>query len=253
MPNRWILIIFIAGFSRGLRGVLERPLHLILSFFQPLLWTFFLYVAVLSRFGGESDGAVGDYLIPGIGLMSFVFVSSQTAISVIRDLQFGVLDRVRTNSLAPQAVFLGKMAFDVVRSGVQSLVVMLIAYGLMPIEYINFWDIVVITGIYIPFGIFYVSLSGLIAIWAKRQEYVSVFVNLFNLPLIFTSTIVMPDRGLNGWLGYLAEINLLSVFVSAGRSLVSSNELVINWLVIVFLFLVTIVLNLFIRNKLENL
>lgn len=253
MLRRKVVFVFLAGFLRSFWGVIQRPLHLILSFFQPLLWTFFLYVAIAGRHGSKYDGEVGDYLIPAIGLISVVFVSSQTAISVIRDLQFGVLSRIRTNSLKPYAVFLGKLTFDLVRSGVQSLALMLMTHSFLPVDTVTYADMLVLTALYLPFGAFYVSFSALVAIWAKRQEYVAVFVNLFNLPLIFTSTIVMPKKGFDGWLGVLSDLNLLSFFVNAGRAWVVTGEMTLNEIVLGSVMVLIVLLNMIISNKLKGI
>jgi ABC-2 type transport system permease protein len=60
------------------------------------------------------------------------------------------------------------------------------------------------------FTYFYASLSSFIAIKTKVSELMATFIHLFNLPIIFTSTALVPNKNLPIWIEQIAKYNPLS-------------------------------------------
>ena len=61
------------------------------------------------------------------------------------------------------------------------------------------------------------SLSCLIALKTRAQESMAVFVHLVNMPLLFTSTALVPRKQMPAWLESAARWNPLTLAVDALR------------------------------------
>jgi ABC-2 type transport system permease protein len=69
----------------------------------------------------------------------------------------------------------------------------------------------------ILFGISFCSLSCWIALKAQSQENMATFVHLINMPMLFTSTALVPSKQMPDWLANIAQFNPLSLVVNNGR------------------------------------
>jgi ABC-2 type transport system permease protein len=67
------------------------------------------------------------------------------------------------------------------------------------------------------FALGYASLSCWIALRTRAQESMAVFVHLVNMPLLFTSTALVPSRQMPPWLETLAAWNPLTLVANALR------------------------------------
>ena len=68
------------------------------------------------------------------------------------------------------------------------------------------------------FAIAYASLSCWIALKTRAQESMAVFVHLVNMPLLFTSTALVPSRQMPAWLESIAHWNPLTLVADMLRS-----------------------------------
>lgn len=80
-------------------------------------------------FGGAIDptGAYVDYVVPGIILLCAGFGAASTAVYVARDLQTGIIDRIRTMPLRSGAVLTGHVISSLVRNLLATAVVIGVA------------------------------------------------------------------------------------------------------------------------------
>lgn len=187
-----------------------RPIHLVFSFIQPLFW--------LTIFGFLFEKKVSipgvdylSYLLPGILGMTVLQSSSQSGILFIKDFQTGFFGRYNFTPIAKSSLLFFKILADFSRIVVQVIVISIIGYlvGIKTIS-VHLEDIPLILGATFLFTYFYASLSCFIALKTKTSELMATFVHLFNLPIIFTSTALIPNKGLPNWLARIAEYNPLS-------------------------------------------
>jgi ABC-2 type transport system permease protein len=68
------------------------------------------------------------------------------------------------------------------------------------------------------FGFAFCSLSCWIALKARSQENMASFVHLVNMPMLFTSTALVPSKQMPAWLANLARFNPLSLVVDNNRA-----------------------------------
>jgi ABC-2 type transport system permease protein len=67
------------------------------------------------------------------------------------------------------------------------------------------------------FALAYASLSCWVALETKAQESMAVFVHIVNIPLLFTSTALVPLSQMPTWLETLARWNPLSLVANGLR------------------------------------
>jgi ABC-2 type transport system permease protein len=204
---------------RSWRKTARRPVPLSFSFVQPLLWMLvfgFLYhrFTLEGEFAGRS---YHEFLLPGICCMTVLFGASQSGINIVRDLQTGFVQRLVRASMHPGWLLAGTLSADVLRLLAQAVVVALLGAALGAHLAISVPGALVAALGLALFALAYASLSCLIALTSKAQESMAVFVHITNMPLLFTSTALVPSRQMPPWLGSIARWNPLSLAASAMR------------------------------------
>jgi ABC-2 type transport system permease protein len=208
-------------------ATLRRPVLLTFSFAQPLLWmAFFGFLFHRYRLAELPEPvAYLDFLTPGVCAMTVLFGASQSGIGWIRDLQTGFLPRLLDTPASHHALLAGKLGADVLRLMVQALVVLGLglalgarlspdAAALLP----------AVTGLAL-FAFAFAGLSCALALRTRAQEPMAAFVHLVNLPILFTSSALVPVRQMPDWLAAAARWNPLTLAVDAWRGALLFGEM----------------------------
>ncbi|HXO21653.1 MAG TPA: ABC transporter permease, partial [Thermoanaerobaculia bacterium] len=75
------------------------------------------------------------------------------------------------------------------------------------------------------FGAAFACLSSAVALRAGAQEAMAAFVHLVNMPLLFTSTALVPRRQMPDWLAAVSRWNPLTLTADAWRGAVLRGEI----------------------------
>ena len=205
----------------------RRPVLLTFSFAQPLMWMgFFGFLFQRYRLV-ELGGAVSylDFLAPGVCAMTVLFGASQSGIGWIRDLRTRFLPRMLNTPASHHALLLGKILADVVRLLAQAVIVLLLAL-LLGARLSPSWGAVLPAVLCLAFfAAAFSSLSCALAFRTRAQEAMAAFVHLVNLPVLFTSTALVPVRQMPGWLAAAARWNPLTMTVDAWRGALLFGEI----------------------------
>ena len=193
----------------------RRPVLLTFSLGQPLIWMLF-FGFLFQRFP-ISGFSYLDFLAPGVSAMTVLFGASQAGIGWIRDLNTGFLPRMLNTPASPAAILAGKILADVARLLLQALAVLALALVLGARLRPNPAMLPVGVLCLALFAAAFCSISCAIALHARAQETLATFVHLVNMPLLFTSTALVPRAHMPAWLAVLAEINPLSIVVEVWR------------------------------------
>lgn len=204
---------------RTWRKTLRRPVVLSFSLLQPLIWMG-LFGFLFSRYrlpAGATELRYLDYLAPGVCGMTVLFGATQSGVTWIRDLQTGFLARLLRAPAGGAPVLTGKLLADLVRLLVQAGIV-LAAAAALGADLRPSATGVLVAGIGLTaFGAAMVSLSTTVALVARAPEPMATFVHLINMPLLFTSTALVPAAQMPHWLAAVARLNPLSWAVDAWR------------------------------------
>lgn len=210
--------VFVAVFHRTWLKVARRPVVLLLSFIQPLIWmSFFGFLFQRFPLGQHPQMSYLDFLLPGVCGMTVLLGASQSGISLIRDLQTGFLERMLATHASRVGLLLGKVAADVSRLLVQAVLVALL--GLLLGVRFHLAAPLLLAGLYLAlFATGYCCLSCWIALETRSQESMSAFVHLANMPILFTSTALVPVKQMPAWLEAIAIWNPLTLAVEPLRN-----------------------------------
>lgn len=202
--------------------VWRRPVLLAFSLGQPLIWMLF-FGFLFQRYQLDLPGGLSylDYLAPGVSVMTVLFGASQAGIGWIRDLQTGFLPRMLNTPSSPLPILLGKLLADVARLVLQALAVLVLATllgaRLRPAEGIQWTSLVSALVCLALFAAAFSALSCAVALGVKAQEALGTYVHLVNMPLLFTSTALVPRHQMPDWLAALSRLNPLTATVEAWR------------------------------------
>ena len=192
---------------------LRRPVPLAFSFVQPLWWML-IFGFLFHRYDlgpGYFRIPYLTFVLPGVCVMTVLFGASQAGIDLVRDLQTGFVQRMVRSTAHPGWILGGKLAADVARLLAQALVVGLLGRMLGARLWID-WGAVFVGGVGLAlFAAAYGSLSCWIALRTRAPESMAVFVHVLNMPLLFTSTALVPSRQMPGWLAAVSQWNPLTL------------------------------------------
>jgi ABC-2 type transport system permease protein len=197
---------------RAWRGTLRHPVTLSFSLLQPMMWMLFFgflfYRYRIVELGPEL--AYIDFLLPGVCCMTVLFGASQSGVAYIRDIQQQLLGRILQTPAGRGALLSGKLAADTVRLLLQALVVFVLGtliganWQLDPALLLRALMLLVL------FAGSFCAISCAIALLTRRNEAMATFVHFINMPLLFTSSVLVPLRQMPPWLEHIARLNPLT-------------------------------------------
>jgi ABC-2 type transport system permease protein len=212
--------VFRAVFKRTWLKTLRRPVLLTFSLVQPLLWMLF-FGFLFERYTLDEmpvDLQYLDFLVPGVCCMTVLFGASQAGIELIRDMQSRFLARTLATPASKTMIMAGKVLADSSRLLVQALLVLLLGLALGAQVHLSLASLALMMTSLLLFGFAFCSLSCWIALKARSQENMASFVHLVNMPMLFTSTALVPSKQMPAWLANLARFNPLSLVVDNNRA-----------------------------------
>ncbi len=207
-------------FWRTWMKTMRRPVTLTFSLLQPLMWMLF-FGFLFHRYNIDElpQGThYIDFLAAGVCAMTVMFGASQSGIELIRDMQSRFLQRLVATPAPVFYMLSGKLAADVCRLMMQSILVFALALLLGAQLHFNAVSLSLMMLGTMLFAIAFCCLSCLIALQVKSQENMATFVHVINMPLFFTSTALVPRRHMPDWLASVSAYNPLTLVVNNNRA-----------------------------------
>jgi len=208
------------------RRVWRRPVTLTFSFAQPLFWMAF-FGFLMQRFPlGElpEDVSYLTFLLPGICALTLMQGSTQSGVGLVRDFQRGFLQRMLATPALRGEIHLGLLVAEVSRMHLQALVVAFLGLALGAQLKFAPGALPLALSATVCFAVAFSSLSCVIALRARAPEPMGTFVHLVNMPLLFTSTALVPTKQMPDWLAAISVFNPLTLCVDALRSALVFGE-----------------------------
>jgi ABC transporter DrrB family efflux protein len=204
---------------RNLTDLWRVPQLLVFIVLQPILFVLlFRYV-----FGGAISTVPGvpyvDYLMPGIFVITVVFGSATTAVSMATDVKSGLLERFRALPMARSAVLAGRTLSDLLRTAVIIAIIVGIGFAVGFRVRTN--------------ALSFIGAMLLVLFWAYALLWVQATVGLVtgdpesaqaaSFPavalLTFASSAFVPISTMPSWLQGFAKYQPVSVTATAVRAL----------------------------------
>nr|YP_010336401.1 ABC-2 type transporter [Goniotrichopsis reniformis]UNJ14807.1 ABC-2 type transporter [Goniotrichopsis reniformis] len=206
----------------------RRPATLLAGLFQPLLWLV-LFGALFQNAPIEvfsTSNSYRHFLTPGILVFTAFTGALNAGLPLMFDREFGFFNRLIVAPLISQlsivmasALFISSIAL------LQTFIILLLATFLeKTIYWQSFLLITIVLGLLTTaLTMFSISLS---LILPGHIELLAL-IFIINLPLLFSSTALVPFSFMPTWLQIMASINPLSYTIETIRSLYVTTDL--NW------------------------
>jgi ABC transporter DrrB family efflux protein len=207
---------------RGMLKVKHVPEQLLDVTITPVMFVLmFTYL-----FGGAIAGSTGaylDYILPGILVMSVLFVTVYSGVALNTDLTKGVVDRFRSLPIWRPAPLVGALLGDSVRyllSG-SVIIVLGVALGYRPgagaVGVLAALALVVV----FAFGLSWVFTTLGLLMRTPNAVMNAGFMAIF--PLTFLSNVFIDPRTLPGGLEAFVNVNPISTLATASRGLMEGG------------------------------
>lgn len=241
--------------QRQLRNLTRQPYWIAISLTQPVIYlllfgSLFQRVAELPGFGASS---YITFLTPGVLIMSAFFSGGWSGMSMIDDLDRGVLDRFLVTPIWRGALITGHLLQLAVRTLIQSIII--IGLGLLLGAQFagGALGIGALLGCALLLAAAFGALSNGIALRIRKMESVVGIVNGVQLPLMFLSSVYMAPTLMPAWMQTAALYNPVNWAVEGGRQAMGAGAdwpLVVGY--IALLFVLTIVCAWFATRSLQS-
>jgi ABC-2 type transport system permease protein len=207
---------------RGMLKIKHVPEQLLDVTVTPVL--FLLMFTYL--FGGAIAGSTGDYLhfiLPGILVMSVLFTTVYSGVTLNTDVTKGVVERFRSLPIWRPAPLVGAVLGDSVRYLVAATVVVVlgVALGFRPDAGVGGVLAAMLLVVAFAFGLAWVFTTVGLIMRAPNAVMNAGFMVLF--PVTFLSNVFVEPGTLPGWLKAFVDINPISHLTTASRGLMEGT------------------------------
>ena len=207
---------------RGMLKIKHVPEQLLDVTITPVLYVLmFTYM-----FGGTIAGSTSEYLqflLPGILVMSVLFTTVYSGVSLNTDVTKGVVDRFRSLPIARPAPLVGAVLGDSVRYLVGAAVIVALgtAMGYRPEAGFDGVLAAVALVLVFAFGLSWVFTTIGMLMRTPNAVMNAGFMAIF--PLTFLSNVFVRPETLPGWLEAFVEVNPITHLVTAARGLMGGG------------------------------
>jgi ABC-2 type transport system permease protein len=212
--------------ARLLRALVRQPWMIGVTLVQPIIWLvlfgqLFRSVVDLPGFAG---GSYIEFLAPGVVVMTALFANGWSGMSLVEDIQHGVLDRFLASLVRLGALIAGSLVYQGILTTVQSVIILGLAvlmgarYGGAPAGLV-----VLLAGV-VLLGTAFASLSNALGLLTRRGETLVVLANFAVLPAAFLSTAFMPSGLVPGWIEVVSRFNPVTWVLEASREVLAGSD-----------------------------
>jgi ABC-2 type transport system permease protein len=207
---------------RGMLKVKHVPEQLVDVTITPVLFVvMFTYI-----FGGAIAGSTGDYLdyiLPGILVMSVLFTTVYSGVSLNTDVTKGVVDRFRSLPIWRAAPLVGSLLGDTVRYlvGGTVIIVLGVILGFRPDAGVPGVLAALALVIIFAFGLSWVFTTMGVLLRSPTAVMNAGFMSIF--PLTFLSNVFVEPDTLPSALEAFVNVNPVSILSDASRGLMQGD------------------------------
>jgi ABC-2 type transport system permease protein len=177
-------------------------------------------------FGGALAGSTREYLqfvLPGILVMTVVFITVYTGLGINNDIKKGVFDRFRSLPIWRPSVIVGALLADAVRYTMASAVVVILGFIL------GYRPEAGVAGVVLAVALLLVFASCLSWVWItlglvmRTPESLMAVSMLLLLPFTFTSNVFVSPETMPDWLEAVVNVNPVTHLVTAVRGFTAGD------------------------------
>src|SRR2546426_12650261 len=214
-------------FVRWMKKLVRNPILIFFSLFQPVIFLV-LFTQLFSKFGQLLGPGVSYtvFATAGIVLQNAFSSAFQSGTAVVDDIKSGFLTKMLATPASRASILLGRLLSDAFRVFAQSLIILVLAYGLGVFPITGFVGYVLILFTVAFFGLAWSGISLALGLRTKSAETVFGIAGTLTFPLLFMSTALMDKRLMPEWMKSVSAYNPISFAVNAIRDLIMIGY---NW------------------------
>ena len=217
--------------GRNVRNLLRQPIWIVTILTTPLVWLL-LYSQLFRRIvelpGFETSSYV-QFLTPGVVVMTSFFTGTWNGMSMINDLDRGIVDRFLATPARGASIILGHVGQCALVAVVEAVIVLGVGYALgARIEAgMVGWLVVLLAAALVAAS--FAGISQGLALLTRREESMIAVANATALPLMFLSSVLIAPELMPDWMRAVARVNPVNWGVVAAREVVERGT---NWAVV---------------------
>jgi ABC-2 type transport system permease protein len=214
----------IAG--RHTKALIRQPWYMLASLIQPLIWLllFGQLFREVSTLPGFPMGSYIAYLTPGVVVMTAMFANSWNGMSLLDDMDSGVLDRFLASPVRRSAILTGVSIQQTISVAIQSLILVALALVLGARFDGGIGGVAILIAVSTLLGAGFGGISMGTALTVRQRESVIGMNQLLVLPGVFLSTAFMPAALLPGWIATVARFNPVNWAVVASHEALLATQ-----------------------------
>ncbi|HEY7431031.1 MAG TPA: ABC transporter permease, partial [Streptosporangiaceae bacterium] len=188
--------------GRQLRAILRTPAYLGILLIQPVIWLF-LFGSLFRKvveLPGFAAGSYLDYLVPGVVIMSALSTSMWSGMTVLEEIDRGVMDRFLVLPLRRSAIINASVVMQSLVTAVQSVLIVLLGWAGGAHYSGGAAGLLVLIGAAIGVAVVFSALSNTVGMLARQRETIIGINTFLLLPLTFLSTAFMAKALMPHWM-----------------------------------------------------
>jgi ABC-2 type transport system permease protein len=211
--------------GRQLKTLARQPAYLIITLIQPVIWLFlfgslFRKVVELPGFGARS---YLDYLVPGVVIMSALSASMWSGMTVLEEIDRGVMDRFLVLPLRRSAIINASVVMQSLTTALQSVIIVLLGWAGGAHYAGGAGGMLVLIAASVLVAAVFSALSNTVGMLARQRETIIGINTFLLLPLTFLSTAFMSKVLMPHWMRIVADCNPVNWALEAGRAAMSAS------------------------------
>ena len=210
-------------FVRWMKKLVRNPILLFFSLFQPIIFLV-LFTQLFKNFGTFFGVNYVVFATSGIVLQNAFSSAFQSGTAVVDDIRSGFLTKMLATPASRASILMGRLLSDGFRVIVQSIIILVLAYGLGVFPDTGFLGYPVVLFTVAFFGLAWSGISLALGLRTKSAETVFGIAGFLTFPLLFMST-ALVSRGAMGveWMKTVSDYNPISITVNAIRVVIGPD------------------------------
>jgi ABC-2 type transport system permease protein len=207
--------------ARQARNLRREPIWIVMLLIQPMIWLL-LYGQLFSKVQvlRGTAGSYVEFLLPGIVVMNAFFGGTWAGMAMIDDLDRHVVDRFLATPASRVSIVLSQVVRSGLTAAIQGLVILLVGLALGVRVHGGVLGWLVVLAVAYLVSMVFAGFSNGIALLVRKEASMIATANFVGLPLMFLSSILIPQSRIPHWMETVSRFNPVNWGVHAARNAV---------------------------------
>jgi len=211
--------------QRHLRNLMRQPAWIVISLVQPVVWlllygALFRKIVEIPGFGAES---YIDFLTPGVVVMTALFSAGWSGMSLIDDVNRGVVDRFLVSPASRSSLVWGIIWQNAIVAVLQAAIIIVLGLIVGAAYPGGVPGLIALVVASVLLGAGFGGLSDAIAILSRKEETMIAVINFVLLPLTFLSSAFLQITLAPEWIQSAATYNPVDWAIQMARSALTED------------------------------